>query len=220
MKKIFVLLSVLISCVVHTARAQAFAAEIAAFQKEDSILYPFPGQHAIVFTGSSSFRKWETIQSAFPGYPIINRGFGGSTFPDVIRYANDVIIKYSPKQVVIYCGDNDLASSDSITPEIVLERFKTLFLAIRHELPRTAIAFVSIKPSPSRVKLLPKVVKSNDLVKRFLKHKKKTAYIDVYTAMMNTDGSIRQELFIEDDLHMNAAGYAIWQQIIAPYLTR
>jgi len=219
MKKVLCVLSLII-LFMQLSQAQRFSDEIAAFKKADSIAYPFPNQHAIVFAGSSSFRKWETIQADFPGYPIINRGFGGSTFPDVIRFADEVIIKYAPKQVLIYCGDNDLASSDSITPQIVLERFKTLFSKIRHHLPKTAIAFVSIKPSPSRVKLLPKMIESNDLIKKFLKHKRKSAYIDVFSAMLNPDGSIRKELFVEDDLHMNATGYAIWQKIIEPYLTK
>ena len=95
------------------------------FKKQDS-LNP-PPANAILFVGSSSFRKWTDVSNYFPGYTIINRGFGGSTLPDVIRYTNDIIIPYHPKQVVIYCGDNDLASSDAITADSVFERFRVLF---------------------------------------------------------------------------------------------
>src|SRR6185295_814332 len=90
-----------------------FYEEIQQFKKNDSA--GFPPANAILFLGSSSFTKWTDVQSSFPGYPIINRGFGGSTLPDVIRYANDIIFPYHPRQVVIYCGENDFEETDSLT---------------------------------------------------------------------------------------------------------
>jgi lysophospholipase L1-like esterase len=160
------------------------------------------------------------VQDYFPGYTIINRGFGGSTLPDVIRYANDIIIPYAPRQVVIYCGENDLASSDTVTSNIVLERFKTLFYLIRNQLPRVPILFVALKPSPSRQKLWPAMLEANVRIRQFLKHKRRTAYADVYHAMLNSDGTLIPGLFLEDNLHMTAKGYAIWQKIINPYLLK
>jgi lysophospholipase L1-like esterase len=201
-----------------TAVAQPFAEEIRAFKKIDN--ERFPPKKAILFVGSSSFRKWTDVQDYFPGYTIINRGFGGSTLPDVIRYANDIIIPYAPRQVVIYCGENDLASSDTVTSNIVLERFKTLFYLIRNQLPRVPILFVALKPSPSRQKLWPAMLEANVRIRQFLKHKRRTAYADVYHAMLNSDGTLIPGLFLEDNLHMTAKGYAIWQKIINPYLLK
>ena len=133
---------------------------------------------------------------------------------------DDIIFPYHPKQIVIYCGENDLAASDSISAKIVLQRFIKLFSIIRNKLPHTSIAFVSIKPSPSRQSIQPKVVQANTLIKFFLKSKKRAVFIDVYHAMLNTDGTMKKELFLEDDLHMNAKGYAIWQRIIQPSLLK
>src|SRR5688500_5552202 len=155
------------SVVTLQAQQPAFLNEIQEFKKRDS-LNP-PPKNAIVFVGSSSFRMWNNVQEMFPGYTIINRGFGGSSLPDVIRYANDIIVPYQPSQVVIYCGDNDLAASDTVTSQIVFDRFRHLFDTIRQHLPNTAIAFVSIKPSPSRANLLQKVVAANNLIREFLK---------------------------------------------------
>lgn len=202
--------------ITNVCHAQPFIEEINEFKKADSISYPFPNENPIVFAGSSSFRKWTNMQEAFPNFPVINRGFGGSTLPDMIRYANDIIIKYLPKQVIIYCGENDLASSDNITADTVYKRFKELYYLLRDELPRTEIDFVSIKPSPSRLKIQPEVIKANKLIRKFLgnQDKNKAYYIDVYSAMINDDGTIKKDLFIEDNLHMNEKGYAIWQKII------
>jgi lysophospholipase L1-like esterase len=62
------------------------------------------------------------------------------------------------------------------------------------------------------------MIQANQLVKNYLSTKKKTAFIDVYNKMFNRDGTVMQDIFIEDNLHMNAKGYAIWQKAIEPYL--
>lgn len=200
------------------AQQPPFYDEIQQFKKQDSV--SFPAKNAILFVGSSSFQKWHDVQSYFPGYKIINRGFGGSALPDVIRYADDIITPYHPKQVVIYCGDNDLASSDTITPEIVTARFKTLFHIIRKNLPAANIAYVSIKPSPSRRQLMPKMKQANLLIKSFLNRQNNTSFIDVYQPMLLPGEEPRPEIFLEDSLHMNAKGYAIWKKVMQPYLIK
>lgn len=190
--------------------------EIAAFHKKDAAAPP--PKNAILFVGSSTFRKWTTMENDFPTHAVINRGFGGAVFPDVIHFANDIIIPYQPKQVLIYCGDNDLASSDSVTPAVVVRRFKELFAIIRAGVPDAQIDFVSIKPSPSRARFMQNIVKTNKLIRKFLRRKKNTKFINVYDAMLGADGQPMPDIFIEDKLHMNAKGYAIWQKIIEPYL--
>lgn len=218
---VFVSLTLLagISATSYAQQKPPFYDEIQAFKKHDSLQKP--PANAIVFTGSSSFRNWKDVQEYFPGYTIMNRAFGGSKLPDVIRYANDVIIPYKPKQVVIYCGDNDLATSDTtINGDTVAHRFITLFNIIRKKLPNTSIVYVSIKPSPSRMHLMAKMEDANQQIREFLKTKKKTAFVDVYHKMLNSDGTPIKELFKEDNLHMNEKGYAIWKTELQPYLKK
>lgn len=205
--------------IVVFAKAQApFYNDVQHFKKLDSA--HFPAKHAILFVGSSSFTKWTDVQDYFPGYPIINRGFGGSSLPDVIRYASDIIFPYQPRQIVIYCGENDLASADTVTATMVVDRFKKLFVLIRQQVPTATVTFVSLKPSPNRQRLWPKMIDVNTQIKNYLRKKKKTAFIDVYQKMFNKDGTVMQDIFIEDNLHMNAKGYAIWQKIMTPYLQK
>lgn len=198
--------------------AQPFINDIKAFKKQDSIA--FPPENAILFVGSSSFTKWKDVQNYFPAYTIINRGFGGSVLNDVIRYEKDIIFPYQPKQIVIYCGENDVASSDTVTGKIVLERFKQLFTDIRAQFPKTAVAFISLKPAPSRWQKKDRMIAANALIKKYLKKKKNTAFINVWDSMLGADGQPIPDIFIEDRLHMNAKGYAIWQKIIEPYLQK
>ncbi len=213
-----IIFSFLCAGLVLTGDAQPFKEDIQNFKKQDSINPP--PQNAILFVGSSSFTKWKDVQDYFPGYKIINRGFGGSSLPDVIRYVNDIIIPYHPKQVVIYCGDNDLAASDTVTAETVVSRFKNLFFLIRKKLPNENIAFVSIKPSPSRTRLMPKGEAANKAIKSFLVSQKNTSFIDVYHLMLEENGKPMPSIFLQDSLHMNAKGYAIWKKAIEPHLKK
>lgn len=216
MKRIVTVLLVFVSFVV-TAQERRFGKEIDAFKHADS-LKP-PAKNAIVFVGSSSFRLWKDLQDDFPDYPVINRGFGGSSLPHVIENAEAIIIDYEPKQVVIYCGENDFMS-DTVTSEIVVDRFKTLFSLLRKELPRAKISFVAMKPSPSRQRLKSEIGAANIAIRDFLKKQRRASYINIWDPMLDEKGNPRPELFLKDMLHMNDKGYAIWQEAIRPHLVR
>jgi len=192
--------------------------DIQAFKHQDSI--EAPQQHAILFVGSSSFTKWTDVQTYFPGYTIINRGFGGSSLPDVTRYEKDVIFRYKPKQIVMYCGENDLAASDTVTSQMVFDRFKKLFTDIRKKFSNIPFIYISLKPSPSRWQLHEKMVAANNQIENFLAKKKNTVFVDVYHKMLGADGTPIKGIYVEDNLHMNAKGYAIWKKEIQPYLLR
>jgi len=219
MKKIFLALCVLICSSLFAQNTKpAFWNDIQQFRKQDSVQPP--PSNAILFVGSSSFTRWTDVQNYFPGYTIINRGFGGSTLVDVLRYEEDVIFKYNPKQILIYCGENDFASSDTITPTTVFNRFKTLFSEIRTVYPKVPIAYISMKPSPSRWNLRDKFMTGNHLIEDYLKKQKNAQFISVWKPMLGSDGKPKKEIFVEDNLHMNAQGYAIWQKIIQPTLVK
>lgn len=219
MKK--VVIAILFCCNLGFVNAQttpAFWNDIVSFKKKDSAQHLT--SNSILFVGSSSFTKWQDVNNYFPGYTIINRGFGGSSLPDVIRYTYDIILPYQPKQVVIYCGENDLASADSTLAIEVLNRYKTLFNMIRINLPKTNIAFVSIKPSPVRASIQGKVKEANKLIKAFIATQKNASFINIYEAMLDVKGQMREELYVGDRLHMKPEGYAIWQKAIQPYLMK
>jgi lysophospholipase L1-like esterase len=219
MRKLLLVFSLLlVFASLHAQTAPPFWKDIVAFKKQDSAATPPAG--AILLVGSSSFTKWTDVQSSFPGYPILNRGFGGSTLKDVIRYSYDIILPYRPKQVLIYCGENDLASADSISTDEVLRRVKTLFAVIRTNLPDAQISYVSIKPSPVRAAIQGKVIAANKMIRKFMRKQKNAAFIDIYGAMLDAEGHMREELYVGDRLHMKPAGYAIWQRILQPYLLR
>lgn len=220
---LYIILFVLAACKSNTNQESKpvadppFWNDIQNFKRQDSISVPQKG--AILLIGSSSFTMWEDVQNYFPGYTIVNRGFGGSTLLDQIRYSDDIIFPYQPKQIIIYCGENDLASSDSVTATMVVDRFKQLYQMIR-EKTEAPVAYISMKPSPSRRYLFQKMREANGLIKDFLASQKNAVFIDVHQKMLNEAGEPIPEIFLEDSLHMNAKGYSIWQEAMNPYLIK
>lgn len=201
-----------------TLLSQPFIDEVRLYQQND-ILNP-PKKQSILFVGSSSFRLWKDYQSYFPDFNIINRGIGGSSLPDIIRYANEMIISYQPKQIVIYCGENDFASSDTITYNHVVSRFINLFSIIRKDLPLVHISFISIKPSPSRWKYSDQFITANTTIQQFLHNQSNTSFINVWDAMLDSNRKPLFNIYKSDSLHMNANGYDIWKKLITPYLIK
>ncbi|WP_407354211.1 SGNH/GDSL hydrolase family protein [Luteimonas sp. R10] len=188
--------------------------DMARFAAEDAA--DPPPAHPVVFTGSSSVRLWTTLAEDFPGRPVLNRGFGGSHVRDAVHYADEVAIRYRPSRILLYAGDND--TMDGRGPQQVLADFQAFVARVHQDLPGTPIAFIAIKPSPSRIHLLEVQRASNALVRDWAARTPDVDYIDVFTPMLGADGRPRPELFVGDALHMNADGYALWRDIIAPYL--
>ena len=216
LSKYFILLAFL--AIAENAISQPFINEIKAFRRADSI--SMPPQNAILLIGSSSFTNWKDVAKYFPEHNIINRGFGGSSLPHMTMYAEDIIFKYNPKQIIIYCGENDLTGGPSITADTIFNRVKKLHQLIRSRYKKVPIAYISMKPSPSREKYLETMQKGNAMIKSFMEHEKRSSYIDVYSSMLDANGKILTHIFLSDKLHMNAEGYKIWQGVIAPYLVK
>ena len=158
-----VILALIILCLllrsdISFAQSPPFYDEIQNFKKAGQCR--FSAGKCYSFYWQFFIQVLENLPSYFPGYNVLNRGFGGSTIKDVIYYAKDILLPYKPKQVIIYCGENDLASSDSITPDTVLNRFAPDVSTIRRR-PNAKVSYVSIKPSPSRYQLWSKMMEAN-----------------------------------------------------------
>lgn len=196
--------------------AQPWDEQFAAFAAADKVKPPQPG--GILFVGSSSIRLWEGLEGQFEMPLLIKRGFGGSQLSDAVQHVELLVIRYAPKVVVLYAGDNDLAAGR--TPEYVRDQFIAFTKAVHQALPDTRVAFVSIKPSPSRRIYLDNARAANTLIENFAKGKKNIEYIDIFTPMLDKNGLPRPELFRADALHLNEAGYELWTSIIRPRLVR
>jgi lysophospholipase L1-like esterase len=214
MKHIILLALIFIAPYTVVSQAQPFSDEIEKFISLDKTIDV--KQKNILFVGSSSFRLWDSLAVDFPSHHIINRGFGGSSLKDVYHYKEVLIDKFNPIQIVIYCGENDIAQGISAVQTV--RRFETLFKYIRNQKSKAKITFVSIKPSIARQQYHSIIEEANSGIKNFLNKQKNTSYVDVYTAMYPAGTSLDETLFVNDKLHMTRKGYLIWKNLLAPHL--
>jgi lysophospholipase L1-like esterase len=216
------LLSVLSALVVLATNGRAadpdpnrFAAEIRAFAEWDS-KNAAPAD-PVLFVGSSSARMWRTRES-FPDLPVVNRGFGGSHISDVIHYADRIVLPYRPRVIVFYAGDNDIAGNKS--PQRVAEDYRRFVRLIHARLPAARIVYITIKPSRSRWSLWPQMNEANSLIRDFCRGDDRLFWADLATPLLGPDGLPAPELFLKDQLHLSAEGYAVWTKALGPIMTK
>ena len=197
------------------AKEPPFYQDIQKFLISDKKNPPAKGQ--ILFIGSSSFTRWTDVATYFPKLHILNRGFGGSSLPDVIRYQDQIIYPYQPRQIVIYCGENDIAGDAKISAYDIYQRFVTLYQGIRRHTD-VPVAYISAKPSPSRWAMRSKFIALNGMIHNLALEDKSLTYVDVWEPMLDKDRRPIAENYVEDNLHMNAKGYKIWQKVLEPIL--
>ena len=211
------LLSALVLSVVTGGAAEPlnphWETEIAGIEAREAES-PVP-MHGILFTGSSSIRLWKTLAEDYPDQPVINRGFGGSQISDLIAYFDRVVLPGAPRQIIVYSGTNDINAKESA--EQVFADWAMFCGMVEQSLPGTKIALISAAPNPARWEQRETQERFNALAAAFCA-RQGYDFIDVWTPMMGEDGTPSRDIYVDDKLHMNAAGYALWRGIVGAYL--
>jgi len=169
----------------------------------------------ILFVGSSSIRMWPT-RECFEDWAVINRGFGGSQVSDVNYYIKRIVLRYEPKVIVLYAGDNDIAAGENAGQ--VFDDYRQFTKRVHQKLPNTRIIFVGIKPSGSRWSLWPEMNKANTMIEEFSEKDRRLFYFDSATPLLDSEGRPNLDLFLKDRLHLNAKGYEIWTKHLRPII--
>jgi lysophospholipase L1-like esterase len=208
----FVILVLLAGC---SSAPDPWELDVRRFEALDSASPPPRG--ANLFIGSSSIRLWK-LEDDFPGYDVVNRGFGGSHISDCVRLAPRIAFACAPRVIVFYAGDNDIAAGKRA--ESVRDDFAS-FVKLAHEaVPVARIIFISIKPSPQRWALAGEMRRANALILALANADDRLEYVDVWPPMLGAGGEPRPELYVEDKLHMSREGYRIWADLVRPWLAR
>lgn len=168
----------------------------------------------IAFYGSSSIRLWVSIEKDLDPFSVINLGFGGSTFQWMNYYFEALFQDLSPKHIFLYAGDNDM--SNGFSPQGILKEFQILKNKIKHRYPSSTIHGITIKPSPLRAHLLGKIAETNSNLSALLNGK----LVNIFDQMLDSNGNTQPELFLQDGLHMNKKGYAIWAKEVKEYMIK
>lgn len=188
--------------------------KLARYAAQDAQKMPDDG--VILFVGSSTVENWKTLQEDFPGRNVLNRGVSGTKTIDMINYLEHLVTPYNPSQIFLYPGDNDIGYK--WTPEEIMVQVRKLFRLVRAEKPDAEIVFISIKPSPRRMKDIDRIVETNALIREFAGSQPNTRYADVFGEMLDEDGTPVPEYYREDGLHLTEEGYKVWQKVISAYI--
>ncbi|BDW93188.1 lipase [Flagellimonas marinaquae] len=191
-----------------------FKNEVKSVQQKNDSLWD-SSKPTIIFTGSSSIRLWKDLQDRFPEHQVLNTGFGGSQFSDLELYLDELILNYDPVKVFIYEGDNDIFERKS--PRKVIKKAEGILRTLRQEKPNMEIVLISAKPSISRWKFRGKYRRLNRKLNKLAAENSGIDYVDVWYPMLDKR-KVRQDIFIEDGLHMNSKGYDIWYDVIKNYM--
>jgi lysophospholipase L1-like esterase len=198
----------------QTAGEHPFESEILAFEQADRQHMPAPG--GVEFLGSSSFKTWN-LEQFFPGRGYLNRGFGGSTMADALYYVDRIVIKYKPRLIVLYEGDNDVNAG--VPAETIVAQLDKFARTVHTKLPQTRIVFLSIKPSIARWALVDRMRAANDMIKAYIDRTDYMAYVDADNVFMGWNHKPRPELYDpKGKLHPSDEGRKIWAYLLEPYL--
>jgi lysophospholipase L1-like esterase len=199
----------------------AYAQEARPFTKEVNELVAgdaaIDKKKVILFTGSSSIRMWKDLKTYFPDHNVLNRGFGGSQMKDLLYFFDKLVVPYNPRMIFIYEGDNDLASKKS--PDEIIATADSILTLIRSKVSKKVkVAFIAAKPSVARWELKDRYIELNSKLKTWTAAKKNVLFVDVWTPMLDANGAVQKDLFIDDGLHMNKKGYDIWAKEVGKYM--
>jgi len=188
-----------------------FEEQIAELVERDRVAPPSDG--AILCIGSSSMRMWSPrLAEDLAPLSVVPLGFGGSHFSDALHYFDELIGSYRPRAVLLYEGDNDIASGK--TPIRVARDFLSLVVRIHSQDPAIRVYVISVKPSPKRAGVWPDAARANSLMKAICEEDYRLIFVDVATALLNDNGEAIEDYFVEDGIHLNEKGYDQWARAV------
>jgi hypothetical protein len=171
-------------------------------------------KEAILFLGSSSVRRWETIKEDMAPYEVIQRGYGGAKFADLAVFAEELMAGHEFRAVVIYVGNDVTGLESDPTPEQVASWFKIVAEAALKQQPEAKVFCVGITPTPKRWQAHPKIMQVNAALRTMCFSNPKLNYVITAPFFLDDTGLPEAEMFVADQLHLNEAGYRLWAERI------
>jgi lysophospholipase L1-like esterase len=196
-----------------TARTpNVFEKEILALEAKDKT--ETYSKDAVLFIGSSSIKFWKNIDKDLAPIPVIQRGFGGAKFADVLLYTPRLVYPHEFKAVAVFVANDIMGSPADKKPEEVETMFRYFVKQIRKKNKAAPIFFIALTPTPLRWQWWQSASKANDLIENYCKSQKGLHFIRTKDAYLGADGLPIKDYFLGDNLHQNEKGYAVWSAII------
>jgi lysophospholipase L1-like esterase len=169
---------------------------------------------AILFIGSSSIRRWESMATDMSPYRTIRRGYGGAKFTDMAIFVDRVIQPHQYRALVMFVGNGVVGKPEDHSPELIEALARKIVAASHSHQPKAPVLLIEITPCEKRYDAWPKIRAVNSRLREVALSTPDTYFIPTAGHYLRPDGTPRSELFVEDRLHLNEAGYQLWATLI------
>ncbi|MCD8483832.1 MAG: GDSL-type esterase/lipase family protein [Verrucomicrobia bacterium] len=191
---------------------QRFEASILSFEADaKSTNYP---ADSIVFAGSSTIRLWQTLQEDMAPLNVIQRGFGGSDSASLLWYAERIFAPLNYRAVVFFSANDIMGRDTDATPEAALARVVEIVAIARKDQPYMPVIWIAVTPTPARWHVWPQAKELNKQLESLALKIPNFHFINTESYFLNEHGQPRDELFVDDQLHLNTEGYRIFSALV------
>lgn len=175
-------------------------------------------ENPVVFVGSSSIRLWDSLVQDMAPVPVLQRGFGGAKFNDVVYYAERLVDVHKPAAVVVFVGTNDIQPGNAKSPDVLLASYQQFVKTVRQQQPELPIYYIAITPSQLRWEVWSIAQQTNRLISEFAAQDDNLYVIDTGQALLGSNQEPDPEFYRFDQLHLSEAGYKVWTRLIKPFV--
>lgn len=172
------------------------------------------GQDAVLFIGSSSIRRWETIETDMAPYRTIRRGYGGAKFTDMAVFVKRLVTPHQYRAIVMFVGNGVVGKDDDHTPDQIESLARYIVQTSHEHQPDAPFFLIEITPCEKRFDAWHKIRAVNARLRELALTTPNTYFIPTASHYLKVDGTPRAELFVDDKLHLNEAGYDLWSGLI------
>lgn len=179
------------------------------------------GGIGVVFLGDSITNGWSAAGKAeweqrFAPLQAVNYGIGGDSTRQVLwRIGHGLLDGIQPRAVVVAIGTNNLyADHNSGSDAEIAAGIAACVAAVRAKAPQAGILVLGMLPRQNAY-FCGRVAAVNALTAR-LDDGARVRYLDPGAAFLAAPGTVRADLYRDDQVHLVAAGYAALADAVAP----
>jgi platelet-activating factor acetylhydrolase IB subunit beta/gamma len=178
----------------------------------------------VLLVGDSITIQWgESWKKHFPELKAVNIGIGGDKTQNVLwRLDHGGVEGLQPKAIVLMIGNNNMFFTPETGIEAAALGIQMCVKNLREKFPPAAIIVAKILPAHTPGNRFYEDIKKTNAALDPLKldSDPNVKVLDIWSDFTHADGTLKKDLFTADNIHLSAAGYAVYAERLKPHLAR